>query len=189
MTTTRRILTAALLTLTAWLAGGCAPGGALYVDSRFTSEERLEIQGAADMWEAVGHPVDLVWDAKTTGRSTERRELVRAGHRAATGLSETFREDGVDGLQTDGRIVVDMDRVTELGDTFRAVVAHEMGHLIGLPHITGSDSLMGERHEPGSPMCITERDVRHMCAVLGCPGETPVGCDAGGAVVGSSAGK
>lgn len=169
MNTVQRILTAGLLPLIALLTG-CDPGGPVYVDSRFTAEERAEIQRAADMWEAVGAPIDLVWDAKTTGRDTSRRELVRAGTRAAIGLQPEMAGQWCDGYTDHGRIVINVEKAAELRDPLHALVAHEMGHLLGLSHQDRGPAVMNTDRGLDSPTELTAVDVAALCS------ETGMGC-------------
>lgn len=172
MKTTTHLLTTLVLSLTALLTG-CDPGGAIYVDSRFTAEERQAIQEAAGMWEAVGAPIDLIWDAKTTGRDTSRRELVRAGTRAAIQAQPEMAGQWCDGYTDHGRIIINVERAAEMGDPLKALVAHEMGHLLGLQHVgTAETAVMSAQREIWSPTELTAVDVAALCS------ETGMGCAA-----------
>lgn len=148
------------LVLGAATTAGCAtPGGPLYVDSRFSKEELAEVQAAADMWTAAGAPVDIVPGAHTTCLEGGRRELCRYGHRGAVGIDKTFLRGDVDATTLDGRLIVDMDRVAETGDSLTAVVAHEMGHMLGLEHTDVTPALMNTRRGPESPVTLTAADL------------------------------
>src|SRR5712691_10683509 len=61
-------------------APACSPSEALYVDSRFTDAEVIDIKAAAEEWNrATGADIDLVFGADV-GNDSGRRIMVRASN-------------------------------------------------------------------------------------------------------------
>lgn len=136
----------ALMVAVLGLLSGCV-GEAWYVDSRFTPEERLQIQAAADSWEAIGGaPQDFIWRQKVTGRETGQRVIVRAREREAMSLWDGFRDEeacycGVH-LRTPGAESIILVPEWIRPEDFQMNAGHELGHALGLKHSESPDALM-----------------------------------------------
>lgn len=173
----RTLLNAGLMFVLGLAGAGCAASGPIYVDSGFTASEQAAVEAAAESWRAHGAQIDLVYGAKVTGFDGSRRELVRTNRRGAAGITESIRTADGRHLHMDisaiaageEDIIVAMDAVLENGDSLQAVVAHEMGHLLGLGHL-GPESLMAEVRGTASPVEPTAEDIRGCVAVGGCVG-------------------
>lgn len=167
-----------LLSLIAFTGLGCY-SEAWYVDERFTEYELVEIRKAAKVWEDVGHPFDLIEGQRVDGKSDTRKEIVKStSHHAAE--FESILDDKT--ASASGRrhlIVIVPERMHNLiSDPYWVVVAHEMGHsLMGPDHVQDPRALMAGGSDGAAAGCLTKADIRHMCSTLGCPGETPKGCD------------
>lgn len=159
------------LFIAALVSQACAPGGAFLVDSRFTASERLEIQRAADTWEAYGAHIDLVWDQHTNG--TEARSIVRAaGDREAFAIDpELINHPNSPGLTKTAigheTIVILPERVGQTNPLWY-VVAHEFGHALGMAHIDDPRAIMHWTNTAVSARCVTQADLEEMCRTGEC---------------------
>lgn len=166
------------------LVAGCAVSDAVYVDRRFTPDEQVEIQKAADYWcDATGGAacVDLVFGARVGRLSTTatdgRRVLVRATEAEAMRAPSPLLRKGDNGVRwlnydelgvrAEEVIVVVPSRI-EPG-FFRTVVAHELGHHFDLNHVAAAGALMftkgdtpeGRAHVDAE--CLTAADAAELC--------------------------
>lgn len=146
----------------------CTPGGAFLVDSRFTASERLEIQRAADTWEAYGAHIDLVWDQHTNG--TETKSIVRPrGTREAVAIMPPLKDTDAAITKTTfdhTTIVVMPDRIQS--NPLWYVVAHEMGHALGMEHVADPRAIMHWTDTSVSARCVTQADLEEMCRTGEC---------------------
>ena len=160
------------------LVTGCS-GEVWRADERFTAEERGDIDRAAEAWGAVGQPILVAHGHRITGQEGAGRWIHRMGLHAAVTFYDGFRKPktvAVHSSPTLGveRIIIVPERVdyTPLWQ----VVAHEMGHSLGMEHVADPGALMYAKGSTESLGCITKADIEEMCRTAGCE-EVPKGCD------------
>lgn len=145
------------------LASGCYAQGPWHVDERFAAEERAEIQQAADVWTA---PVDLIWDQRVTAFDTGRRVIVRVDRTTMEVASPGARErPNVRGVTQDGdRILIQPDGMVA---PMWYIVAHELGHGMGLSHVDDESALMHWAMTDKTAYCVTSADTEEYYRVNG----------------------
>lgn len=163
------------------LLAGCQASGPWYVDSRFTAAEQAEIQQAANMWEGVGQEVNLVFGVYVNGQEDHGRHIVRENTRGGQMLFRdlTDTESGHyshPNMWTQ-RIIIVPQQINQSTAPMYMVLAHELGHSLGLEHLSDTTALMYRTSSPDAKWCITKADVAEMCRTVGCPGTVPKGCD------------
>lgn len=112
----------------------------LGVSNDFSTEEKLELQAAADDWNQVA-PVRIRLIA---GADVNKASMDAAGR---------THEDNT----------VTIDPRVEIED-LRLVFAHELGHVMGLPHSDNQQDIMWKDINP--PRGISAADVRRLEEVL-----------------------
>lgn len=157
----------ALMIVTMGLLSGCA-GEVWYVDSRFSAEERDQIQAAADSWEAIGaKPQDFIWRAKVSEFEDGRNVITRTGARAAEQVWDGFRDPAYLGVTLarplNTRIILVLERMAQ--GELQMQAAHEFGHAYGLHHAESRRALMFPCPEVQGP---TELDA-HALMLAGQP--------------------
>jgi len=159
---------------------GCAAAPPIYVDSRFTADEVVQIQEAADEWaRATGgtaEPIDLVFnqhvESSEVADGHHRRVMIRALSTDPE-VNETF-----DNHQTIGddysvhwffgesseRLVIVADRAAQAGTSIKTIAMHEFGHHLGLHHVGPKTAIMYPRSQAA---CVTHADLDEFCGANG----------------------
>ena len=65
-------------------------------------------------------------------------------------------------LPVDGSVLLVVDRISPEAD-FYEVTLHEIGHKIGLDHVSSGAAIMKDRHTTGSAQCPTRADAEEFC--------------------------
>lgn len=169
-----------ILSMLLLLASGCTSlERTFYVDGRFTPAEEQEIAEAATAWEtATGGAIrfDLAFGAVAVGtRESRRREIVRFTPEEANASEFSgFRDLTIPG--TRGPAVTQPGESFQIiavvpdllfGWTLRTVIAHELGHAIGLHHVPSQDALMSFKpiraiERFAAEGCLSHADVQEM---------------------------
>jgi hypothetical protein len=124
---------------------------------------------AAIMWEqASGNILSVEVDMGGEGTPIRCHEEDRADHR----MGAIGDDGGIDLHMHAGGL-----EESALDTTLLEIVAHEMGHVLGLDHTSGP-AVMGAELASGS-YCLTEGDVAELCRVYDCSGHaTASTCEA-----------
>ncbi len=150
----------------------------LYVDRAFSFTEETLIIKAVEDWQHASRGTlsfKVLWNQPRPGRLKEVRERPRDGFfvwaldRGDTPNLGRLDVSTIAGFYTGnrgqhfGHIVL-----FQRGDQpvrFYAVIAHEIGHLLGLDHMESIQTLM---HPAALRPCISEVDAAQMCRLHGC---------------------
>ena len=167
------------------LLSGCMTSEVLYVDSRFTPTEVVDIQAASDEWyRATGQHVDLAFgsslahdrvmirvesEAELTDeeRSMYDGNPCYPGHGGTAALTKIY--DGPFGV-TGERLTVLMSCTSP--EFFRRLVMHEFGHHLGLTHMHSSDPRALMYYDGINAECVTYYDAVLWCTRWKCDPET-----------------
>lgn len=157
---------------------GCA-GNVWRADSRFTPEERGDIDRAAEMWRDVGQEIWIAHGCFVNGFERGGRNIVRADNRSARVFSAPLENPRTTAEYINAPlkelIVIVPERA--ISEPLWYVVAHEFGHSLGLKHVADETAIMYPSNSALGKLCITKADIEEMCRTAGCPGEVPRGCD------------
>ncbi len=154
-----------------------------YISSSFTEEERLSIQEQADEWnkislEHTGKKAFLYQglNDKPFDMYTDLTDKVHTVY-LHTGASDTPAVGWVDGWQND--IIIEQEvftswRVADKTTAFKAVVRHELGHLLGIlwTHVNegtyaGPPSVI-DIGTDGTFLTFSKEDIRLFCLAHKC---------------------
>jgi hypothetical protein len=159
-------MTRIALLLLPLLSLGCW-GNAFYVDARFTPAEAAELRAGAALWEPTGMHRDLIFGVRFSDADNDRNMVVRTNARGAELMDPWFREHASKSVCCHGafqptKIVIIMERLGSV--PLRTVFAHELGHAMGLGHVTDPRAIMAPRWTEESLGCLTGADVVEACA-------------------------
>jgi len=157
-------------------------GELYYVDQRFTPEEAEQIRVGAALWAPTGLHRDLIFGIGFSDVASDRNMIIRSNSRGASNIDRYFR-DHTTGVAArvhsplePTKIVILMDKLH--GDPLRIVFAHELGHAMGLEHVSDERAIMAPKGSDASLNCLTSEDIAEACRNgYGCPSTRPAGCE------------
>lgn len=157
-------------------------GELYYVDSRFTPEEAEQIRVGAELWAPTGLHRDLVFGLQFSDVANDRNMIIRSNSRGAANIDEYFKEHTTCAAARlhspiePTRIIILMDKLNQ--DPLRVVAAHELGHSMGLDHVSDMRAIMAPKGSEESLNCLTGADVAEACRHGdSCPSTRPIGCE------------
>jgi hypothetical protein len=159
---------------------GCY-GNTWVADERFTVEERAQVEQGADLWREIGQSIDIVY-GQVSGNELSGRHIIRATGQSAADISAVFEKPSVAGNYLNygfkELIVLVPERAyPHKVSPLYVSTAHELGHSLGMEHVSDPRALMFYKGSTEMMGCLTKADVLELCNTAGCAGEVPRGCD------------
>lgn len=157
----------------------------LHGDVDFTADEQSKVLLAAELWRVqTGGLADIqvVFDARLTdpawscngcsllGRFTSEDKLVQEADEASEGqlLGRVSPSGGIHNpWKRPVLMLLVADRLHD-GDRWMAATVHEMGHVLGLPHVSSPQSVMFPIYIRHAHACLKRHDLVTFCQVNDC---------------------